>query len=222
MGFIKRFKHLGSLSKNYGMDIEQQHNELNTSKFRSDFKAWFNSRYGREVDKQRLVSFIEHLDKLSILLDLDIYSIGIDNLRKQYQLIKDIYQENLTPQGKSISSPKNHSFHLYSLSILLSYKIYKNRPELFQRYSDLLNNSAKNLTVATSFTYTSEAQLMADKFSKITFKKELKKAIHDEPDFVELLMSHIWDRKVSESFKGISHFNSFLKNIKYKNYEKAF
>jgi predicted NAD/FAD-binding protein len=196
------------------VDIEQQHNELNTSTLRSDFKVWFKSRYPKPEDEQRLISFREHLDKLSALLDLDIYSIGIDNLLKQYQLSKDIYQEHLAPQGKSILSPKNHSLHLYSLSNLLNYKRYKNRPELFQRYSDLLNSDIKNLTVGSALTYTSEAQRMAEKFSKITFNKELKAAIQDEPDFFELLEKHIGNNMNQISFKGITHFEAYLKRIK--------
>jgi len=181
---------------------------LKISNFRSRFQSWFKSRFGKLEDEHRLSNFVDHLDQLSVLLDLDIYSIGIDNLRRLRLLSDDVFKECQGLQAE------NNRIHMYALKKLIYYKIYENRPRLFKDYSDLLNGVTKRLTVGSAFTYTTEAQLMAEKFSKTVFKKDLNAAIQEEEDFVELLKPYIWNRKKSETFKGISHFYKFLKSIK--------
>jgi hypothetical protein len=191
--------------------IDQKNNKLNTSTFRSNFKLWFKSRYRTTEDEERLTNFIDHLDKLSVLLNLDIYSIGLDNLLKLSLLSEGIFDE-----CQSLKAGNNRN-HIYSLNTLIYYKVYENRPKLFQDYSDHLNIDSKNLRSSSALTYTTEAQTMAEQFSQSVFKKELNEAIVEESDFIESLVQYIDNRENKITFKGITHFEAYLKRIKMRN-----
>jgi hypothetical protein len=51
----------------------------------------------------------------------------------------------------------------------------------------------------------------------LTFKKELNEAIAEESDFVESLGQYIGNRENKITFKGITHFEAYLKRIKMRN-----